>query len=33
MCTFFHVDALARRVTEAELTFQKMFTYVNTRLY
>src|SRR5271157_5936419 len=31
MCTFFYVDALARagRLTEAELTFQKMFTYAN----
>ncbi len=31
MCTFFHVGALARagRLTEAELTFQKMFTYAN----
>ena len=28
---FFYVDALARagRLTEAELTFQKMFTYAN----
>ncbi len=28
MCTFFYADALARagRLTEAELTFQKMFT-------
>ena len=30
MCTFFYVDALARaRLTEAELTFQRMFTYAN----
>jgi GH15 family glucan-1,4-alpha-glucosidase len=31
MYTFFYVDALARagRLTEAELTFQKMFTYAN----
>ncbi len=31
MCTFFYADALARagRLTEAELTFQKMFTYAN----
>jgi hypothetical protein len=31
MCTLFNVDALARagRLTEAELTFQKMFTYAN----
>ena len=27
MCTFFYADALARAwLTEAELTFQKMFT-------
>jgi GH15 family glucan-1,4-alpha-glucosidase len=31
LCTFFYVDALARagRLTEAELTFQKMHTYAN----
>jgi GH15 family glucan-1,4-alpha-glucosidase len=31
LCTFFYVDALARagRLTEAELTFQKMQTYAN----
>ncbi len=31
MCTFFNVDALARagRLTEAALTFQKMFTHAN----
>lgn len=31
LCTFFYVDALARagRLTEAELTLQKMFTYAN----
>jgi GH15 family glucan-1,4-alpha-glucosidase len=31
LCTFFYVDALARagRLTDAELTFQKMHTYAN----
>ncbi len=31
LCSFFYVDALARsgRLAEAELTFQKMFTYAN----
>src|SRR5262249_41052056 len=31
ICTFWYVDALARagRLTEAELTFQKMHTYAN----
>ncbi len=31
LCSFFYVDALARsgRLTEAELTFQKMHTYAN----
>ncbi len=31
LCTFHYVDALARagRLTEAELTFQKMFSYAN----
>ena len=31
LCSFFYVDALARagRLTEAELAFQKMFTYAN----
>ncbi|MGE5135131.1 MAG: glycoside hydrolase family 15 protein [Gemmatimonadota bacterium] len=31
LCTFFYVDALARagRLTDAELTLQKMFTYAN----
>ena len=29
MCTFFYALARAGRLTEAELTFQKMFTYAN----